>query len=140
MSFEINEGVENFDDEANTDWTAEGINSSDVWFNQDSMNLGFTMDKGNVVALRDPLKYCNFVQFTLSGSGDLLTTMQIAMGAHEWTDEEVQAVTDWTDGYKAIITQIVGYESVPARTHGMCFGVDPYTNGGYCHIYKNDVN
>jgi len=45
------------------------------------------MDKGNVVSLRVPELYCNFAQFTLAGTGDLLTTMQIAMGAHEWDDE-----------------------------------------------------
>ena len=47
-------------------------------------------------------------------------------------------VADFTDGYKAIITQIVGYESMPLKRHGLCFGSEPFLNGGYCHIYETD--
>jgi hypothetical protein len=96
------------------------------------------MAKGNVVSLRSSDNYCNFSELTLSGTGDLKTTMQIAMGAHEWNDDQTQMVTDWTDGYKAIMAQVVGYETLENRTHGLCFGVEPTINGGWCHVTKND--
>jgi hypothetical protein len=140
MSFEINgDDVEDYDEEVGTEWQDENVNGNDIHFDQDSQSLGYTMDKGNVVSLRNPENYCNWSMFTLAGTGDLLTTMQIAMGAHEWDDEQVQMVTDWTDGYKAIFKQVVGFESVSGKTHGLCFGVEPTVNGGWCHIYKNDA-
>jgi len=75
MSFEINEGNDDYDQEVNTDWTADDIGGSEIHFDNDSEMLGYTMDKSNIVSLRNPETYCNFSEFTLSGTGDLLTTM-----------------------------------------------------------------
>ena len=47
-------------------------------------------------------------------------------------------VTDWTDGYKAVVNQVVGFESFENKTHGLCFGVEPTIKGGWCHVYLND--
>ena len=88
MTFEINEGSnEDYDQEVGTDWTDDGLGNTEIYFDQEYLPLGYTMGKGNVVSLRSSENYCNFSEFTLSGTGDLKTTMQIAMGAHDWNDD-----------------------------------------------------
>ena len=48
-------------------------------------------------------------------------------------DAEMKNV--YTDGYKITSTMVIGAPGVDSTDGGMCFGVEPETNGGYCHVH-----
>ena len=76
MTFEINEGSnEDLGYEVGFEWASYDLNDTEIYFNQDNQSLGYTMAKTNVVSLRNPANYCNFSEFTISGSGSLKTTL-----------------------------------------------------------------
>ena len=105
--------------------------------------------------------HCNYHTIQLEGinslSTDLETVLQNLIDTEGWAASDsitTPTSTNWlypstatadiknsyTDGYKITSTQVVTIDGVIALEGGMCFGVDPTTNGGYCHVYTTSTN
>jgi hypothetical protein len=78
----------------------------------------------------------------LTGTATFADDLNYLITAEGWTDSVKDTLLDHSDGYKVIETQTLGQAGTDTdgANNGVCFGIDPAINGGYCHIYQGDGN
>ena len=95
----------------------------------------YGIGEANLLTGGDSTDDCPTVYIKLSGTTDLMADLAMLKASKGFTDAEIDAIWDYTDGWKMTLRTTLTTDGVANTRYGICLAtVSPATNGAACHI------